>query len=132
MSTPTGRAPRRASQAETYAVPQPSSTTSLPSNAGRTCTSASGPCQMPHVISSAAQAPRARAPVCSALDFVQSSRLRAASLLDELIVGEPQGYLALGRLGRVGAVDEVVRHRGGEVAPDRAGLRVCRIRRADR
>ena len=30
-STPTGRAPRRASQAETYAVPQPSSTTSSPS-----------------------------------------------------------------------------------------------------
>ena len=33
LSMPTGRAPRRASQAETYAVPQPSSTTSSPATA---------------------------------------------------------------------------------------------------
>ena len=35
MSTPTGRAPRRASHAETYAVPQPSSIVSRPATSGR-------------------------------------------------------------------------------------------------
>ena len=47
MSTPTGRAPALASHAETYAVPQPSSTTSRPSTSPITPSSASGICQMP-------------------------------------------------------------------------------------
>ena len=41
MSTPTGRAPRIASRAEKYAVPQPSSTTSTPSTSPRTPRSSS-------------------------------------------------------------------------------------------
>ena len=41
-STPTGRAPRRASHAEKYAVPQPSSITSLPSTSGSAFSSDSG------------------------------------------------------------------------------------------
>src|SRR5947209_14330182 len=46
---PTGRAPRRASQAETYAVPQPSSMVSSPvRSSGSTFSSVSGTDQMPH------------------------------------------------------------------------------------
>src|SRR5438132_1865623 len=48
MSTPTTRrAPRRFSQAATYAVPQPSSTTSLPRRSGRTPSLLSGVFQAP-------------------------------------------------------------------------------------
>ena len=48
LSRPTGRAPRRASQAETYPVPQPSSMLSRPaSSAGSTPASASGMFQSP-------------------------------------------------------------------------------------
>ena len=73
-------AARRASQAETYAVPQPSSTTSLPVELRQHAHARPrGSPQIPQVISSAAQCSRALAPVCSAFDFVQSSRLRAAS-----------------------------------------------------
>src|SRR5262245_42491554 len=39
LSIPTGRAPARASQADQYAVPQPSSTTSMPATSGSTCSS---------------------------------------------------------------------------------------------
>ena len=46
---PPGRAPRRASQAETYAVPQPSSITSRPANpSGKSPTEDSGVWKMPH------------------------------------------------------------------------------------
>ena len=55
MSTPTGRAPRFASQAEKYAVPQPSSTTSSPATSPSTFSSDSSTAQMPHEISSSAQ-----------------------------------------------------------------------------
>ncbi len=49
LSMPTGRAPRRASHAETYAVPQPSSIASLPvRSSGSRWSSASGMSQMPH------------------------------------------------------------------------------------
>src|SRR6478736_8042091 len=51
---------------------------------------------------------------------------------DELIVREPERDLARRRLRRVGAVNEVVRHREREVAADRAWLGVGRVRRADR
>ena len=52
---PDGRAPRFASQAETYAVPQPSSTTSSPSTSPSVSSGASGIPKTPQVISSAAQ-----------------------------------------------------------------------------
>ena len=45
--------------------------------------------------------------------------------------GEPEGDLAGGRLGAVGAVDQVLGGRGGEVAPDGAGLGVADLGRAD-
>ena len=77
-STPTGRAPRRASQAETYAVPQPSSTTSRPSTeSGSTRASDSGMPQTPQVISSEAHARGASSAYSGAQD-VHSSRLRRA------------------------------------------------------
>ncbi len=57
MSTPTGRAPRFASHAEKYAVPQPSSTTSRPLTSPRTFSSVSSIPQIPHEISSSAQLP---------------------------------------------------------------------------
>ena len=57
LSSPTGRAPRRASHAETYPVPHPSSTTSFPArSAGSIPTSASGTSKMPQVASVAAVA----------------------------------------------------------------------------
>ena len=56
LSMPTGLAPRRASQAETYAVPQPSSITSIPAaSSGNIPTSASGTLQIPQVGSSSCQ-----------------------------------------------------------------------------
>ena len=64
-STPTGLAPRRASQAETYAVPQPSSTTSRPSTSPRLPREASGTPKTPHVISLPATTPRAPGRRCS-------------------------------------------------------------------
>ncbi|OLD98829.1 MAG: hypothetical protein AUG91_08245 [Actinobacteria bacterium 13_1_20CM_4_69_9] len=70
-STPTTRAPRRASQAEKYAVPQPSSTMSRPSTSPRRFSSHSGFCQMPQLISSAAHDRSACASVYSALARVQ-------------------------------------------------------------
>ena len=45
-------------------------------------------------------------------------------------VGEEERELALRARPRVGAVDEVVRHRGREIAADRARRRVGRVRRA--
>ena len=55
-STPVGRAPRLASQAEKYAVPQPSSTTFRLRTSPSTPSCCSGTLKMPHVMSSAAQA----------------------------------------------------------------------------
>ena len=60
----------------------------------------------------------------------QKARFRSAS--DELIVREPERDLARGRLRRVRAVDEVVRHREREVAADRARRGVLRVRGAHR
>ena len=52
LSMPTGLAPRRASQAETYPVPQPSSMASSPSrSSGSRWSSDSGTPKMPHVSS---------------------------------------------------------------------------------
>src|SRR5947209_16893730 len=49
MSRPTGRAPRPASHAETYAVPHASSTVARPARSGgRTCNSDSGTPKTPH------------------------------------------------------------------------------------
>ena len=76
-STPVTRAPRFASQAPKYAVPQPSSITSLPDTSPRTPSSESLGPNMPHVISSAAQASRARASVYSSFAFVQPARFRS-------------------------------------------------------
>src|SRR4051794_10283317 len=134
-STPTGRAPCFASRAEKYAVPQPSSTTSRPSTSPSTPRLASGIPKTPQLISSAAQDRRAEESVYSAFDFVHCATLAAiesAAGSGELIGGEPERDLALGGLRRVGAVDEVVRHRHREVAADRPRLGVRRVRRADR
>src|SRR4051812_23210631 len=129
-STPTGRAPARARVAEKYAVPQPSSTTSspatLPSHSSRTRNT-------PHSSVSAAHAFRAFASVNSRFVSVHCATFAATrSASAELIGGEPERDLAFGRLRRVGAVDEVVRHRAREIAANRARLRVGRIRRTDR
>jgi len=68
--------------------------------------------------------------VYSELIFVQSSRFRAAS--SDHAIGEPEADLALGRLGRVGAVHEVVRHGKRELAAQRAGIGLGGVRGADR
>src|SRR4051812_30051316 len=78
MSTPTGRAPSLASQAETYAVPQPSSTASSPSTSPITPSSESGVRQMPQC-GSPFQVSIALRSVYSALAFVQAPRFCAAS-----------------------------------------------------
>jgi len=54
-STPTGRAPRFASHAEKYAVPQPSSTTSSPATSPSEPMSSSGIEKTPQKILSEAQ-----------------------------------------------------------------------------
>src|SRR5262249_20184140 len=67
--------------------------------------------------------------VYSALASVQDARLR------ETYSGsatEPERYLALGRLRRVGAMHEVVGHREREVATDRPWSGVGGVCRADR
>ena len=131
-STPTGRAPRRASHAEKYAVPQPSSTTSSPSTSRARRARASGTPQMPHG-SRRPPTPRAHARPCTPRSSASRPRgCRDGVGSDELIGGEPERDLALGGLRRVGAVHEVVGHRHREVAADRARLGVGRIRRADR
>src|SRR6266566_3665428 len=56
----TRRAPRRFNHAETYAVPHPSSTMSLPRTSGRTLTSDSGVLHTPHEISCSFHACSAR------------------------------------------------------------------------
>src|SRR5438067_713189 len=74
-STPTTRrAPPRFSQAATYAVPQPSSTTSLPRTSGKTLTWLSGVFHTPQEISCSFHACSARPSVYAALFFVQWSR----------------------------------------------------------
>src|SRR4051812_43353903 len=45
--------------------------------------------------------------------------------------GEPERDLALGRLGTIRAVHQVLVRGGGEVAPDAAGLRVGHLGLAD-
>src|SRR5215211_1106921 len=130
MSTPTGRAPRFASHPEKYAVPHPSSTTSFPETSPSASSSASGTPYVPHSISSCAQASAACASVYLSFAFVQAARFRRRS--SEIDIGEPKPNLALRRLRRVRAVDEVVRHREREIAADRARRGVRRVRRAHR
>src|SRR4051794_4827170 len=130
-STPTGRAPARASLAEKYAVPQPSSTMSRPATSP---SQRSGMPKTPHSSAASFQAAEALESVYSRFVSVHwttfaATRLEASA---ELIGGEPERDLALGRLRRVGAVDEVVRHRAREVAANRARLRIGGVRRADR
>src|SRR5919106_2744357 len=129
-STPTGRAPFRANHADTYAVPHPSSTTSKPRTSPRTPTSLSGTPNAPHVISSRSHASRAAASVYSAFVTVQTSRLRRACSGSS--IREPEADLPLSRARRIGSVHEVVRHREREVAPDRSGSGLRRIRGSDR
>src|SRR5207302_8712708 len=75
-STPTTRrAPRRFNHAATYAVPHPSSTTSLPRTSRSTLTWLSGVFHTPHEISCSFHACSARLLVYAALFFVQWSRL---------------------------------------------------------
>src|SRR5262249_19106033 len=78
---------------------------------------------MPYVMSSRAHACSARPSVYAAFSRVQAATVGS--------VTEPERDLALRRLGRVGAVHEVVGHRGGQVAPNRSRSGVRRIRRAD-
>ena len=118
MSTPTTRAaPCRFSHAPKYAVPQPSSTTSLPSRSGSIRTSDSGTLHIPQAISSRAHATGARSSVYSAFDFVQTRGSSRGSQSNQ------SADLARCRLRRVGAVHEIVRHREREVAADRARSR---------
>src|SRR5262245_35655704 len=126
MSTPVTRAPRRASHAPKYAVPQPSSITSFPDTSPRTPSSESLGPNIPHVISSDAQASRARASVYSAFAFVQLSRFASRYSV------KPECDLTRRRLRRVRAVDEIVRHRKREVATDRSGAGVGWVGRAHR
>src|SRR4051794_18043930 len=134
-STPTGRAPRRASRAEKYAVPQPSSTTSRPSTSPRQAICDSGMPKTPQRISPSLQCRSADGPVNSAFVSVHCATLAATESCEgsgELIGGEPERDLALRRLRRVGAVHEIVRHRHRKIAADRARIGVRRIRGADR
>src|SRR6266404_6946724 len=80
-------------------------------------------------MSSRAHALAAEESVYSALIPVQTATLRSRS--DELIA-EPERDLPRRRLGRIGAVHEVVGHRYGEAAANRSRLRIGGIRRADR
>lgn len=61
-SMPTGRAPRWASQAETYAVPQSNSIVSCPATSGRMCSTASGIPSADPPASRDAPTPRSRLP----------------------------------------------------------------------
>src|SRR6266545_3832323 len=133
-STPTTLAPRRASHAEKYAVPHPSSTTSRPLTSPRRFSSDSGVSNTPHLISSCAQARAAEASVYSVFARVQFATFcrTYSGLSDKLIVREPERDLARRRLGRVGTVHEVVGHRARQVAANRARLGIGGIRRADR
>src|SRR4051812_2533517 len=128
-STPTGRAPARASFAEKYAVPHPSSTRSRPATSP---SHSSAMPKTPHSRAGSFQASDALASVYSRFVFVHCATFAATRSASELIGGEPERDLALGRLRRVGAVDEVVRHRAREVAANRARLRIGGGRRADR
>src|SRR5579859_2146008 len=129
-STPTTRAPRFASLADRYAVPHPSSTTSRPATLPRTPTVDSGMPKTPNVMSSRDHARAAAASVYSAFAFVQLATLPASDSGE--LIAEPERDLARRRLGRIGAVHEVVGHRHREVAADRPRLGVGRVRRADR
>src|SRR3982074_1762743 len=76
MSTPTTRrAPPLLSQAETYAVPHPSSMTSLPVTPATILTSDSGVFHRPQLISCSFQACSARPSVYAALFFIQGERV---------------------------------------------------------
>ena len=67
LSIPTTLAPRRANQAETYAVPQPSSIASFPArSSGNIPTSDSGTLQIPHAGVSLAHPRSPAATYCSA------------------------------------------------------------------
>ena len=76
---PTGRAPRRASHADTYAVPHPSSTTSLPSTSGSAPTCASGMLQIPQLGSLVAHWRAASSWSPAALAFHSARFARACS-----------------------------------------------------
>jgi hypothetical protein len=78
-STPAGRAPRRASQAEKYAVPQPSSTASRPRTSPGTPSCCPGTLKMPQVMSAAARARTACSSAYSLFARVHSFRLAATS-----------------------------------------------------
>ena len=76
LSSPTGRAPRRASHADTYPVPQPSSMLSRPSrSAGSTPACASAIPQIPQLGSAAAQL-RKPGPAYSSAHRSHAARLR--------------------------------------------------------
>src|SRR6185503_4255565 len=136
-STPTGRAPRRASQAETYAVPQPSSTTSSPPTSPSVPSDASGTEKTPHVISSPPML-RSHGRPCAPRSPASSSRgcagrrrtARPRPSRLEQAVGEEQPELPPRARARVGAVHDVLREEGRQVAADRPGRRVGRVRRA--
>ena len=125
-------APRRA-RIDQYAVPQPSSSTSLPVDVAEDAEL--GLRQLPHAPARLVLAPdalaRLRSWYSSLRTASQAARLCSTSRQTRLI-GEPERDLARGRLRRVGAVHEVVRHREREVAADRARRRVGRVRRAHR
>src|SRR5437016_5335617 len=83
---------------------------SFPATSPSTCSSDSGSCHIPHRGSARPMNSWWRSWYSS--DW-RSQKARLSS--DELIVREPEADLACGRLGRIGAVHEVVRHREREV-----------------
>src|SRR6266545_3995893 len=94
-SMPTTRAPRRASQADTYAVPHPSSTTSLSARSvGRTPSCDSGTLQTPQAGSSRAQ-DRSPPATCSLALHVPAGAV-AAHVLARLTVARHGEHLTTG------------------------------------
>src|SRR4051794_1016144 len=116
LSMPTGRAPWRARRIDHWAAPQPYSSTSSPATSPRMSSSLSGICHIPQRGSARPSISRCQL-WYSSESASQRSRLIAPSAD---VIAEPEGHLALGGLGRVRAVYEIVRHREREVAADRA------------
>src|SRR6187401_425290 len=121
LSSPTGRAPRFASSIDQRAAPQPSSRMSLPATSPRAPTSDSGIDHAPQIRSSTLSCGPWTA-WYSSDSLSQCSRLRSA--WSEGGIGKPEVDFPRRRLGRVGAVHKIVRHRKREVAANRARRRV--------
>ena len=92
-STPTGRAPRLANQADRYAVPHPNSITSSPRTSPRTRTSRSGTWNKPHVTSPAAHARKASSSANAEFTNVHNVRFATRSVPVSATNGHPLTHL---------------------------------------